>query len=135
MISMIERAYQLRPIIEQAIAGVDDKLASEGVELSPNYKEDGSLVKSGTRINWRGVLKRAAVDLWATAENNPDNAPTLWEDIMYKDGIRIIPEVITVGTAFAKGELGWWKDKIYESLMDANVYTPEAYPAGWQVKE
>ena len=135
MISMIERAYQLRPIIEQAIAGVDDKLASEGVELSPNYKEDGSLVKSGTRINWHGVLKRAAVDLWATAENNPDNAPTLWEDIMYKDGIRIIPEVITVGTAFAKGELGWWKDKIYESLMDANVYTPEAYPAGWQVKE
>lgn len=133
--NIIERAFQLRPIIEQAIAYVDDKVASEGVELSPSYKEDGSLVKSGTRINWNGVLKRAAVDLWATAENNPDNAPSLWEDIMYKDGIRIIPEIITVGTAFAKGELGWWKDVVYESLMDANVYTPEAYPAGWKVKE
>ncbi len=135
MISMIERAYQLRPIIEQAIAGVDDKLASEGVELSPALKQDGSLVKSGTRVNWHGVLKRAAVDLWDTAENNPDNAPALWEDILYKDGIRIIPEVITVGTAFAKGELGWWKDEVYESLIDANVYTPEAYPAGWKKKE
>lgn len=133
--NMIERAYQLRPIIELAIASVDDKTASEGVELSPNYKQDGSLVKSGTRINWNGVLKRAAADLWATAENNPDNAPSLWEDIMYKDGIRIIPETITVGTAFTKGELGWWKDVVYESLIDANVYTPEAYPAGWKVKE
>ena len=133
--NMIERAYQLRPIIEQAIASVDDKTASEGVELSPNLKEDGSLVKSGTRINWRGVLKRAAVDLWDTVENNPDNAPAIWEDILYKDGIRIIPDVITVGTAFTKGELGWWKDEVYESLIDANVWTPDAYPAGWKKKE
>jgi hypothetical protein len=133
--NMIERAYQLRPIIELAMAGVDDKVASEGVELSPSYVEDGSLVKVGTRINWNGVLKRAAVDLWATAENNPDNAPSLWEDIMYKDGIRMIPEVITVGTAFANGELGWWKDVVYESLLDSNVWTPDAYPAGWKVKE
>lgn len=134
MISMIERAYQLRPIIEQAIAGVDDKLASEGVELSPSLKEDGSLVKSGTRVNWHGVLKRAAVDLWDTKENNPDNSPNLWETIMYKDGIRIIPSTITAGTAFSKGELGWWDYVLYESLIDANVWTPLAYPAGWEKK-
>lgn len=133
--NMIERAYQLRPIIELAIAGVDDKVASEGVELSPVLKHDGSLIKSGTRVNWKGVLKRAAVDLWDTEANNPDNAPTLWEDILYKEGIRIIPEVITVGTAFSAGELGWWKDVLYESLIDNNVWTPDAYPAGWKVKE
>lgn len=108
-----------------------DQLASVAVEVYPTLKEDSSLVKAGTRINWNGVLKRAAVDLWDTAENNPDNAPTLWEDISYKEGVRIIPEVITVGTAFSLGERGWWKDEIYASLMDANVYTPEAYPAGW----
>lgn len=131
MSTIIERAYQLRPIIEQAIANVDDKTASEGVELSPSLKQDGNLVKYGTRINWKGTLKRATVDLWDTAENNPDNAPTLWEDVMYKDGIRVIPEIITASAAFAKGEKGWWQDEIYTSLLNANVYTPTQYAAGW----
>ena len=135
MSAILEKAYKMRPIIEAAMASIEDKVASQAVELSPTLKQDSSLIKSGTRINWNGVLKRAAVDLWDTAENNPDNAPTLWEDILYKDGIRIIPETITAGTAFAKNELGWWEDKIYISLLDNNVWTPTAYAAGWQLKE
>lgn len=126
-----EAAKKLRPYIEQASASLDDKTASEAVTLFPALKYDGSLIKAGTRINWFGVLKQAAVDLWDTAENNPVNAPTLWADIAYKQGIRIIPNTITVTQAFAKGEHGWWHDEVYESLIDANVYTPEQYPAGW----
>lgn len=129
--TILERAKMLRPIIEQAAQSLDDKTASEGAELFPALKYDGSLIKAGTRINWFGVLKQAAVDLWDTVENNPVNAPTLWQDIAYKQGIRIIPNVITVTTQFAKGEQGWWHDEVYESLIDANVYTPEQYPAGW----
>lgn len=129
--TIIERALMLRPIIEQAAQSLDDKVASTSVELFPSLKYDGSLVKAGTRIKWFGVLKQAAVDLWDTVENNPVNAPTLWLDIAYRQGIRIIPDIITVTQAFAKGEQGWWHDEVYESLIDANVYTPEAYPAGW----
>lgn len=135
MSAILEKAYKMRPIIEAAMASIEDKLASQAVELSPTLKQDSSLIKSGTRINWNGVLKRASVDLWDTIGNNPDNAPTLWEDILYKDGIRIIPETITAGTAFAKNELGWWEDKIYISLIDNNVWTPTTYAAGWQLKE
>lgn len=112
---------------------VDDKTASIAPELYGRMHNDGSLIKAGTRINWNGTLKRAAVDLWDTEENTPDNAPTLWEDIAYKKGIRIIPDVITAGTAFAKGEQGWWGDVLYESMVDNNVWTPEQYPAGWEV--
>ena len=115
--------------------GAPDDLASIAVDLYPELDEDGELVPAGTRINWNGVLKRAAVGLWDTAENNPDNAPSLWEDIEYREGFRIIPETITVGTAFAIGEFGWWEGVLYESLLAANVYTPAAYPAGWKVVE
>lgn len=128
-----EEAMKLRSIVEIAAVSLDDKTASEGATLFPRLKQDGSLVPSGTRINWGGVIKRAAVDLWDTEANNPDNAPTLWEDIAYREGYRIIPATITAGTAFAKDELGWWGDVLYKSLIDANVYTPEAYPAGWEV--
>lgn len=125
-------ALKLRAIVEMAAASLDDKTASEGAMLFPRLKQNGALVPAGTRINWNGTVKKAAVDLWDTAENTPDNAPSLWEDIAYREGIRIIPETITAATAFAKGEQGWWKDALYTSLLDANVYTPEQYPAGWE---
>lgn len=119
------------------IAGVylTDAHASEAVEIYPKLKRNGELVKAGTRINWKGQLKRAAVDLWDAVENDPENAPSLWEDIDYIDGYRVIPEAITVGTAFELGERGWWGGVLYESLMAANVYTPEQYPAGWRAIE
>jgi hypothetical protein len=131
--NLIEKARKQRKNILIGTAGLDDKTASETPELFGKLNENGELVKVGTRINWNGVLKRAAVDLWDTKENNPDNAPTLWEDIEYKDGIRIIPETITVGTAFMKDELGYWGDVLYKSLLDNNVWTPEANPSGWEL--
>ena len=108
-----------------------DAQASLTVSVYPTLKQDGSLIKSGTRINHNGMIIRAAVDLYDTETNSPENAPTLWEALNYKDGYRIIPEVITVGTAFSKGELGWWNNELYESLVDSNVYTPDQYAPNW----
>ena len=133
--NILEKARIQRKNIINSTASLDDKMASETPELFGRLNGNGELIKVGTRINWNGILKRASVDLWDTLENNPDNAPTLWEDIDYKEGYRIIPEVITVGTAFSKDELGWWKDTLYKSLIDNNVWTPEAYPTGWKIVE
>ena len=127
-----QEAQTIRGFIETAAEGLDDATASQAPTLFPSLKEDGSLVSVGTRINWKGVVMRAAVDLWDTEPNNPDNAPTLWEDLAYIDGIRIIPDVITAGTAFSKGEQGWWNGALYESQADNNVWTPDAYPAYWE---
>jgi hypothetical protein len=130
---ILENARAQRKAVLAAVPALDDKVASTAVDLFPKLKEDGTLVPSGTRINWNGTLKRAAVDLWDRPENNPDNAPTLWEDIAYREGIRIIPDTITSGLAFAKDELGWRGDILYKSTIDANVWTPEAYPPAWEI--
>lgn len=130
-----DAAMPVRESMDAAGAILTDAQASTAVAIYPSLKEDGALIKVGTRINWNGQLKRASVDLWDTVENNPDNAPALWENIDYKGGYRIIPETITAGTAFAKDECGWWRDVLYRSLIDSNVWTPEAYPAGWEIVE
>ena len=130
-----QEAQTIRGLIETAAEGLDDATASQAAPLFPGLKEDGSLVRTGTRINWKGVVMRAAVDLWDTPENNPDNAPDLWEDLPYIDGIRIIPDVITVGLAFRNGEKGWWYGELYESQADNNVYTPADYPGNWKLVE
>ena len=133
--TLVEKARKMRSVMETAAVSLDDATASTAPEMFPRLKGDGSLVKAGTCICWGGTLKRAAVDLWDNEANTPDAAPTLWEDVLYRDGIRIIPETITVGLSFAKGEQGWWGDVLYASTIDANVWTPDAYPAGWEIVE
>ena len=128
----IKHARRMRPIIEQAATSLDDKTASTAATLFPRLKQDGALVKAGTRINWNGTVKRVAVDLWDTEENNPDNAPTLYDDLPYKDGYRIIPATITAGGAFALDEFGWWDGDLYKSAIANNVWTPAQYAAGWE---
>ena len=127
------KALKIRSLAMDSAVEMDDVSASSLPEMFPKLKQDGSLVKAGTRINWNGKLKKAAVDLWDTAENNPDNAPSLWEDLNYVNGIREIPEVITVTTMFYKGEKGWWKGAVWESLQDNNVWNPEQFAAGWKI--
>lgn len=129
-----EDAIAFRKQIEAALLNLDDKGASMSADLYSDMIYDGKLIETGTRINHNGILYKAATDLWNREENNPDNAPTLWEEIQYHNGIRIIPEIITVTTAFDLNELGYWKanGKTYKSKFPANVYTPEAYPQGWE---
>ena len=133
MSEIIEKARKMREAMLAAAVSLDDAAASTAADMFPRLKCRGELVKAGTRINWNGKVKRAAVDLWDREGCDPDSAPTLWEDIQYRDGIRIIPEVITAGWAFSLGELGWWGDVLYRSKLDANVWTPEAYAEGWEV--
>ena len=131
--NILEKARLQRENIILSSATLEDKEASLTPELFAKLNQNGELISAGTRINWNGTLKRAAIDLWDTEENNPDNAPTLWEDINYKEGYRIIPETITVGTAFSKDECGWWKDLLYKSLLDNNVWNPDQHPSGWEL--
>ena len=136
-----EKAIKLRSLIEQAAVSLPDKEASEGAELFPRLTGDGSLVKVGTRINWNGTVKKAAVDLWDTVENDPDHAPTVWVDIDYVDGARKIPVtesgIFDATLAFSEGEDGYSAvdGMIYTSKVNGNVYTPQLVPTNWILKE
>ena len=130
-----EEARAWRAQLDKALPAVPDKDASGCVDLYPTLKQGGKLIRAGTRINWDGWLKQATVDLWDTEANDPDHAPTLWAKINYKDGVRVIPDVISAAEAFALDELGWWDGAIYKSKIPANVHTPEQYPDGWELQE
>lgn len=125
-------AIQIVSAIVAMREAATDEQASKAVLLYPTLKNNGALIPAGTRIHWNGILKRAAVDLWDIETNHPDHAPALWEDISYRDGYRIIPNVITATLAFSLGEYGWWNDVLYQSKIETNVYTPEQYPNGWE---
>lgn len=132
-----KQALAFRQLVELGAKSLDDKAVSTAPDVLPRMQYNGRLIENGTRINWNGVVKRARVDLWDTAENTPDAAPDLWEDIVYYNGIRIIPETITSTLAFKENELGYWKktDTVYKSKQNGNVWTPEQYADAWEVYE
>ena len=130
------KAVALRRAILAGSVSLSDAIASTAPELFPRLKEDGALVKAGTRICHGGKVLVAAADLWDTAENSPDKAPTLYEELEYIDGIRKIPDVITVAKKFSTGEKGIDADGvIWVSLYNDNVYTPTQFRSNWEVYE
>jgi hypothetical protein len=130
--NIIEQARKFRKVILNIAPTLDDAEASTAPDMFPRMKYDGSLIPAKTRINWNSKLKRSAMDIWDIEANNPDNAPTLWEDIAYRDGFRIIPDIITATLAFSENECGWWDDTLYRSKVNGNVYTPIVYPDNWE---
>ena len=133
----LTQAMKLRAAMVTASESLDDKTASTAPEMFGKLKQSGALVKAGTRINWNGVVKKANVDLWDTAENSPDNAPDLWSDLAFHDGYRIIPTVFTAELAFSEGETGWWEQDgcYYTANANGTVWTPSEYPSAWTKKE
>ena len=133
---MTEReARAFRALTTQGAAFLTDAQVSTAPTVLPRMQYSGDPIQAGTRIYWTGAIKRAAVDLWDREDQDPDHAPALWEDVLYRAGYRIIPETITPGLQFSTGELGWWGDVLYRSLRDDNVWTPEGDPQAWEVAD
>lgn len=118
---------------------IDNQTAGRMIDYFPTRSEycgEGELIPAGTRVRDDkdgAILWRSTVDLWNTEENIPENAPALWEQIAYHNGIRIIPDVITSTLAWKLGELGWRDGHVYKSGMDGNVYLPGTVGAPWEL--
>lgn len=66
----------------------------------------------------------------------PDASPSLFKAIgISGDGIPVWSQPVGTEDAYMKGDKVHYPDAegdVYESLIDYNVYSPEAYPAGWE---
>lgn len=73
----VEIAKKLRPIVEQAAASLDDKTASEAPTLFPRLKQDGSLVRAGTRICHNGEIKKRRLLISGTPQTTAPTTPLI----------------------------------------------------------
>lgn len=137
-------AEKLRAIVEKAMAGANCDMISnheayEGRVLFPKNSDDfwdGHLVSTGQRIRWGDKLMAARSDLWATETNNPDNAPTLWEEIEYREGYRVLTGPISASNPVKPGEWCWEGDVLYECISpNVCTYRPSEYMAYWTTVE
>lgn len=125
------KAYQLRKLIEIASKSLNDEDALGGVELFPHWNEDKSY-EVDDRVSYNGVLYKCLQAHTSQSTWIPTDSTSLWAKVLIPD-----PEVIPdweqpdSTNAYMKGDKVRYNGKIYESLIDNNIWSPEAYPAGW----
>ena len=113
---------------------IPDRELATHPDLFPRLKGDGSLIEAGHHINWNGIIKRAANAMWDTVENDPDHAPTLWNDIEYREGLRVLTGPIPETNPVQVDEICWYKDEKWKNISGVpSTYLPDEYPTGWEV--
>ena len=67
------------------------------------------------------------------ADWKPDALPALYTPIgLTPSGYPVWTQPTGAHDAYNKGDIVSYNDKLYRSLIDGNVYSPDAYPAGWE---
>ena len=133
--NIVDKARQLRTIIEGLAVSLDDTAAIESPELFPYWKADTQYT-TGDRVRFDGVLYKALQTHTSQVEWPPDVAVSLFAKVLNPEGEIPVWEQPDSTNAYMIGDKVHYptiEDPIYESTIDNNVWSPVSYPAGWTI--
>lgn len=113
---------------------LSDAQALQVPMLFDEFDGNGVAYEVGKRIMFEGILYKVIQAHTSQAEWTPIAAPSLFAKVINETIDGSIPEFEQPGSTnpYMKGDKVIFNGKVYESLIDNNVYSPEAYPAGWK---
>lgn len=131
--TLLELAYKLRPYIEKAAQFLDDKDALEAPSLYPKWQE-GVAYAAGFRVRYGDTLYSVLSEHTSQSDWTPDVAPSLYAKVLIPDPT-VIPEWEQPESTngYMTGDKVMYNGTVYVSLIDNNIWSPDAYPAGWEV--
>lgn len=130
---LVDLARKLRPFIEKAMQSLDDTDALEAVTLYPKWKSGVELLQ-GQRVSFDGTLYKVLQSHTSQDTWTPNVTPSLFAKVLIPDE-NVIPEWEQPDSTngYSKGDKVTYKGNTYISLIDNNVWSPEAYPVAWGV--
>lgn len=129
-----DKALKLRKLIEKAAASLTDTDALGGIELYPAYAV-GVEYTIGDRFRYGGKLYKVNQSHTSQADWFPDVTPALYTEVAAEGTIPVWKQPTGTQDAYNTGDKVHYPgtdSPVYESLIDNNVWSPEAYPAGWR---
>lgn len=130
--NLVDFARKLRPYIEKAAMFLDDIDALEATQLFPIWAENVNYLKDD-RVRYNNILYKCLQPHTSQITWTPTSAPSLWTKVLIPN-----PEVIPeweqpdATNGYQIGDKVSYNGKTYESLINNNVWSPSAYPAGWK---
>lgn len=129
--------YRLRELIKKAAESLEDEDAMDAAVFFPKY-EVGKAYAVGDRFQYNDVLYKVVQAHTSQEDWEPDKTPALYVKIARPDEIPVWSQPTGAHDAYQTGDKVHYPtkdDPIYESLIDNNAWSPEAYPAGWKELE
>ena len=134
----LQIAEQFRKALQMFAASLDDEKAMEVATIYDPWTAGKSYAVGefvlygensvGDPQLYKVVQAHTSQEVWT-----PALTPSLYVAIgLDKDGYPIWSQPTGAHDAYNKGDIVDYNGVLYESLIDGNVYSPDAYPAGWK---
>ena len=137
--TVIEQAEAIREAMDVAGATLTDEQALVCVRLYRPWVIDktyeiGEFFTYGMNDVGDPQLYKVNQKHTSQADWPPDANPALYTAVgLDNNGYPVWSQPTGAHDAYNTGDVVNHKGTLYESLIDGNVYSPEAYPAGWVV--
>ena len=131
-------SFSMGTAIRFAALSFTDEQAVEVADLYPEYEVDHAY-KQNDRFQYNGSLYKVNQDHTSAAQWVPGESGTesLYTNLMLDEsGYQIWKQPTGAHDAYNTGDIVRYPNKdgqLYKSLIDGNVYSPDAYPQGWEV--
>ena len=132
-------AEQFRKALQMFAASLDDEKAVEVAtvydlwEVGKAYAV-GEFVTYGTNSVGDPQLYKVVQAHTSQADWTPDVVPSLFVAVgLDEHGYPVWSQPTGAHDAYNKGDIVDYNGTLYQSLIDGNVYSPDAYPGGWEV--
>lgn len=133
----LQMAEQFRKALQMFAASLDDEKALVVATVFDPWEAcrayaTGDFVTYGENAVGDPQLYKVAQPHTSQADWLPDKTPALYTPIGLDDsGFPVWSQPTGAHDAYNKGDIVNYNGVLYESLIDGNVYSPEAYPQGW----
>lgn len=125
---------KIRAMIEKASASLDDSDALDAPALFPAWAS-GKAYALNDRVRYSEKLYKCVQAHTSQSDWTPDATSALWTEVAKPGEIPVWRQPTGAQDAYMTGDKVWYPDRdttVYESLIDNNTWSPEAYPQGWQ---
>ena len=113
---------------------LNDAQALQVPMLFEEFNGNGVKYKAGKRVLYEGVLYKVLQDHTSQEGWTPTAAHSLFAKVINETIDGSVPEFEQPDSTnpYMKGDKVIFNGKVYESLIDNNVYSPSDYPTGWK---
>lgn len=118
---------------QASLMSISEDVALEIPDVFPVWSGDGVEYKKDTKLTYNGVLYKVLQDHTSQESWTPNAAPSLFAKVLVsEDGTPQEWQQPDSTNPYNKGDRVLFNGKTYESLIDGNVWSPSANPAGWK---
>ena len=124
----------LHKVAKMVASEVTDDAKALAIQEFYDDWEVGVKYEVGTYIRYEGVLYKVITAHTSQSDWTPTSASSLFAKVLIDPTGETINEWVQPDStnAYMTGDKVIFEGKTYESVIDNNVWSPSAYPAGWK---